>query len=181
MSVQEGVKYAKTVMWGTHRPSHRWPNLEVVGLWYAYNETTGDASGGFVSMPLSPLPQAVDLPYLPKLDAYFSITGIDLAQNANKALGFQFIMYADFPALTTPNTVNSVLSGDVFQTGAGDGYYHANIPYGWSNWLGKRLMPGGTGSLKVYIETNTNGQGYYFQAQGLLLKTPQQLRNEGLW
>lgn len=180
MSVAKAISYAKIIMSGAHRPHPTLP-LEIVGIWYAYNEVSGDASAGYVSIPIAPLPQLPEGPYLPFLDAYFTVTGLDIAQDSAKAMGATLIMYADFPALNTPNSVNSVLSVDTFNTSCGDGYYHAAVPAGWWNWLGRRVMPGGTGSLKLYYESNGNTKGYYFQAQGLLLKTKGQLISEGLW
>lgn len=155
----------------------KYPFLYDVALFTNRADGTGDATAGYFNIYQAVLPQAPISPQLPRLEAWFRLLGVNI-RTASSMKGV-FSMNNDFPTSSAnPNTLMAdavaalIDGGDLF-------FYYTNEV--WKEWLAHAEGGSGIGGVNYRFESNVNLQGYRLDCFGLIMKTEQQLRTEGLW
>jgi len=161
---------------GQREQYQRVPNLYVVGMWSNKVDGVGDATAGTMILNAKVLPMEPVLPFLPNLEAWFTILGHEIKCD-DKVMPVSLQTFSDFPVGTwMPYQTNS-LAAPLVAGGAGDFEFAAR---GWENWI-CRARGSVNHLVRAVFAENNLAKVYTMNLFGLLLKSEQQLKTENLW
>jgi len=157
----------------------RWyknPQLYVCGMWANQGYVAGDGSGGNVKIKVSVLPTEAQMPLLPKLKCWYTVSGVEMIQNS-AAMEVDIRGYSNYPERSGwHESAAYALSLE-----GGDGNF------GWPNDAYKEWLLQYNGEadasqrgLSFLWKSNVNAINYYCYCNGLILKDIFQLVAEGL-